>query len=136
MLPKVLQSEVLTALHNNHGHQGCERTTHLVRQRCYWPQMKKAIEQWCQQCPNCVAAKAVLPKVRTFPGSLLASKPLEIVAIDFTVLERASDGRENVLVVTDVFSKFTQAYPTSDQRASTVVRVLTEKWFCQYGIPQ
>ncbi|KAI4874714.1 hypothetical protein NFI96_007693 [Prochilodus magdalenae] len=81
-------------------------------------------------------AKAVYPKVRTFPGSILAFKPLEIVAIDFTVLERAGDGRENVLVVTDVFSKFTQAYPTSDQRASTVVRILTEKWFYLYGIPQ
>ena len=136
LLPEALKSEVLTALHNNHGHQGCERTTYLVRQRCYWPQMRRDIDQWCQQCSRCVAAKAVYPKVRTFPGSILAFKPLEIVAIDFTVLERAGDGRENVLVVTDVFSKFTQAYPTSDQRASTVVRILTEKWFYLYGIPQ
>ena len=70
-------------------------------------------------------AKAVVPKIRTFPGTLLASQPLEIVAIDFTVLERASDGRENVLVVTDVFSKFTQAYPAPDQKAQTVARLLT-----------
>uniref|UniRef100_A0A3B1JNG7 Integrase catalytic domain-containing protein n=1 Tax=Astyanax mexicanus TaxID=7994 RepID=A0A3B1JNG7_ASTMX len=43
---------------------------------------------------------------------------------------------ENVLVITDVFSKFTQAYPVSDQKASTVARVLTEKWFYVYGVPQ
>lgn len=81
-------------------------------------------------------AKAVVPKVRTFPGTLLASQPLDIVAIDFTVLERATDGRENVLVVTDVFSKFSQAYPAADQRASTVARLLTERWFYVYGVPK
>lgn len=136
LLPGALKSEVLTALHDNHGHQGCERTTHLVRQRCYWPQMRKDIEDWCQQCSRCVTAKAVHPKVRAFPGTLMASKPLEVVAIDFTVLDRASDGRENVLVVTDVFSKFTQAFPTPDQKATTVVRTLEEKWFYIYGVPQ
>lgn len=83
-----------------------------------------------------MAAKAVHPKVRHFLGSLLASKPLEILTIDFTVLDQVTDGDENVLVITDVFSKFTQAFPTPDQTASTVVRVLREKWFYTYGIPQ
>ncbi|KAK0148238.1 Gag-Pol polyprotein [Merluccius polli] len=62
--------------------------------------------------------------------------PLEVVAVDFTTLERTSDGQENVLVVTDIFSKFTQAYPTPNQKACTVARVLTEKWFYIYGVPQ
>ena len=59
-----------------------------------------------------------------------------LIAIDFTVSDKASDGRENVLVDTDVFSKFSQAFPTPDQRASTVARVLTEKWFYIHGIPK
>ena len=80
-----------------------------------------------------MVAKAALPKIRTFRGSLLATRPLEIVAIDFTILERASSGHENVLIVTDVFSKFTQAYPTLDQKAKSVVKVITEKWFYTYG---
>ena len=51
-----------------------------------------------------------------------------------SILERDSDGHENVLVVTDVFSKFTQAYPDSDQKAHTVAHLLTERWFYLYGI--
>jgi mannose/fructose-specific phosphotransferase system component IIA len=42
---------------------------------------------------------------------LLASKPNEILAIDFTVLEPATDGRENVLVMTDIFSKYLSHWP-------------------------
>lgn len=38
-------------------------------------------------------------------------------------------------MVTDVFSKFTQAYPTKDQRASTVARILMERWFDVYDVP-
>lgn len=57
------------------------------------------------------------------------------MAIDFTVLDRATDGCENVLVIMDIFSKFTQAFLTPDQTASMVVRVLMEKWFYIYGIP-
>ncbi|KAL6476249.1 hypothetical protein MHYP_G00147480 [Metynnis hypsauchen] len=91
VLPRSLRSEVLVALHDDQGHQGCERTTSLVRQRCYWPNMRKDIEKWCQECERCSLAKAVQPKVRTFPGNLLASRPLEVVAIDFTILERAID---------------------------------------------
>ena len=43
-------------------------------------------------------------------GHLTASKPNDILAMDFTVLEPASDGRENILIMTDVFSKYVQAY--------------------------
>lgn len=52
------------------------------------------------------------PKIRAPMKPFLATRPLEVVAVDFTMLEPASDGRENVLVVTDVFTKFTQAFPT------------------------
>lgn len=133
---QLLLPKVLTNLHNKHGHQGTERTTALVRERCYWPNMRADIEQWCKERERCIVSKAVHPAVRTTMGHLMAFKPLEVILIAFAILERASDGRENILVVTDVFSKFSQAYPAVDQRAQTVVKILTEKWFYTYGVPR
>ncbi|KAJ7999929.1 hypothetical protein DPEC_G00199500 [Dallia pectoralis] len=66
--------------------------------------------------------------------SFLATRPLEVVAVDFTVLEPATDGRENVLVITDVFTKFTQAFPTKDQKADTTAKILLREWFMKYGV--
>ena len=68
-------------------------------------------------------------------GILHAKKPLEVLAMDFTVLERSSSGLENVLVLTDVFTKFTQATPTRDQKATTVAQVLVKEWFVRFGVP-
>ena len=69
-------------------------------------------------------------------GSFTASRPLEVLAIDYTLLDRASSGLENVLVVTDIFTKLTQAVPTRDQKTKTVAKTLVKEWFVRYGVPE
>ena len=135
VLPAVLKKETLTQLHQDHGYQGIERTTELVRQRCYWPRMSADIKEWVQTCERCQVAKDSGSVPHSFMGHVLASRPNEIVAIDFTLLEPSQNGLENVLVMTDVFSKYTVAVPTRDQRAETVAQVLLTEWFFQFGVP-
>lgn len=79
--------------------------------------MHKHVEQWVKKCQRCVLTKMPLPKVQT---PFIATRPLEVVAVDYTTLERATDGRKNVLVITDVFTKFSQAFATGDQKADTM----------------
>ena len=69
-------------------------------------------------------------------GSLTADRPLQILAIDFTLLERSSSGHENILIMTDVYTKFTVAVPTKDQQATTTAKVLVKEWFMRYGAPR
>lgn len=68
-------------------------------------------------------------------GHLLASRPNEIMAIDFTLLEPSRSGLENVLVMTDVFTKYTLAVPTRDQHAETVAHTLVVEWFYKFDVP-
>ena len=135
LLAAVLRPKALHALHDQMGHQGEERTLNLVKQRVYWPGMQTCVEEYCKKCERCAVSKMPHVKVRTPMGSLLASKPLEVLAIDFTILEKSSNGIENVLVMTDVFTKYTVAVPTRDQSASTVVKVLVKEWLQRYGVP-
>ena len=133
VLPKELRHEAMEAVHDDHGHQGLDRTLALLRSKCYWPRMKKEVEEWIRRCSRCTLAKET--KVKTPLGSIVATRPFEVVAIDFSLLEKASNGQENVLVITDVFSKYTVAVPTKNQKSVTVARVLVDKWFHKFGPP-
>lgn len=135
LLPAAMKQEVLTQLHQQHGHQGVERTGQLVRQRCYWPGMSQDIARWCRECERCQCAKDTRPTPGSFMGHLLAARPNEILAVDFTLLECSRSGLEHVLVMTDIFTKYTLAVPTRDQRAETVAQVLVVEWFCKFGVP-
>lgn len=107
----------------------------MVRQRRHWPGMTGEVARWCQEYERCQSAKDTEPVARSFIGHLLASQPNEILAIDFMLFEPSRSGLENVLVMTDVFTKFTLAVPTRDQRAETVAHVLVTEWFYKFGIP-
>ena len=136
LLPEKLHSTVFEALHNDVGHQGFKRTLALIRKSSFWPGMIEDIQTWFSHCERCRMAKAPMPTVKPPIGNFLASRPNEVLATDFTLLDKASDGSENVLVMTDVFSKFTQAIPTKNQLATTVIKALVREWFTRFGIPR
>ena len=73
-------------------------------------------------------------KIRTPLGTIEASRPLEVIAIDYTLMEKAQ-GYENILVITEVCTKLTVASPTRDQKAKSVARALVQHWFRRYGAP-
>ena len=66
---------------------------------------------------------------------LLAFKPMERLAIDILKLDRGHGGVEDVLVMTDSFTKFAQAVPCKDQTAPVVAMALRDHWFGRYGVP-
>lgn len=133
LLPAQLETEVLQNLHDRHGHQGVDRTLALTRARCYWPKMDQSVREFIDRCEPCSLAKRVPLKIPM--GTIEATRPLEILAIDFTVLEKSTSGYENVLVMTDVFSKWTVAVPCKDQKATTVAKTLIKEWFTRLGAP-
>lgn len=46
VLPEKLKPLVLKNLHDNMGHIGTDKVTHLAHERFYWPFMQKEIEQY------------------------------------------------------------------------------------------
>ncbi|PIK37693.1 Retrovirus polyprotein [Apostichopus japonicus] len=93
------------------------------------PQMGCLVGSMCTRAKN-------QPRVREPIENLTATRPNEILAVDFTILEKDANRYENVLVMTDIFSKFTQAVATKDQTAESTAQALISHWFNRYGVPK
>ena len=97
--------------------------------------MYKDVAQYVKDCPHCEVAKGPYVGPITQPGSIIANGPLDLLCVDFTTMDPSRDSKENVLLLTDAFSKFIQTFVTPNQKALTVAKMIVDKWSYIYGIP-
>ena len=134
VIPAKSRKEILEFAHDRAGHMGRERTIALLRPRCYWPGMYSDVKDHVQECPRCIRRKHPVDQVAPLQN-VFTTHPMELVCIDYLTLESSKGGFENILVVTDHFTKYSQAYPTRNQTARTTAQVLYHNFFVHYGFP-
>ncbi|KAK3742406.1 hypothetical protein QZH41_020713, partial [Actinostola sp. cb2023] len=135
VLPESMHKRVLTGLHDNVGHLGKDKTLDLIQQRFFWPGMTSSVDKHIKECERCIKRKTPdPPRAPMIP--IVTTEPMELLAVDFLSIEKGKGGYENVLVVTDSFTKFAWAIPTRNQKAETVAKVLWEKVLVHFGLPQ
>ncbi|XP_059819440.1 uncharacterized protein LOC132390922 [Hypanus sabinus] len=135
VLPEEYHQTVLQALHDDSGHLGVEKTYGLLKDRFYWPRMRGDVEEYCRGCRRCIQRKT-LPALAAPLSHLQSAGPLDLVCMDFLSIEPDTSNTANVLVITDHYTRYAQAFPTKDQKATTVAKVLWEKYFVHYGLPR
>ena len=96
--------------------------------------MHKETTSYVSKCQNCVKRK-VIPGVAPLQP-IIASQPMELVHMDFLSIEPAKGKIENVLVITDHFTRCAQAYPSKTQTAQTTAKLLRENFIRYYGFPE
>ena len=68
--------------------------------------------------------------------AILVTQPLELVHMDYLSLEPSKGNIENVLVITDHFTRYALAYPSKTQTAQATARILWDNFICHYGFPE
>lgn len=134
-LPADFRDVVLKELHDEMGHLGIERTLELVRTRFFWPKMSSAVEQKIKTCERCVRRKTLPVKAAPLVN-IQTSRPLELLCMDFLTIEPDRSGTKDVLVMTDHYTKYAIAVPTSNQKAQTVAKCLWDHFLVHYGFPE
>ena len=135
ILPIKYQAQVLKLLHDGQGQQGLERTLASCWERFYWNTMFQDVTNYVKTCPQCQTVKGDYTDPKTKQGTIIANNPMDLLCIDFTKVDPSKSSKENILVLRDAFTKFSQAFITPNQKVLTIAKILVDKWFYIYGIP-
>ena len=135
VLPLTYRRRTVIACHDEFGHLGMDKTLILLQERFFWPRMNDDVRTHIRSCECCIRFKQ--KPEREEMSSFQTSYPLEIVHMDFLIIGSKKDPNKeiNVLVITDHFTRYAQAFVTTSQTAIVVAQTLYKEYFVHYGWP-
>ena len=86
------------------------------------------------KCHPCLAFKARQQKAPL--KNIMATHPLELVHLNYLCLEPGKGLEENILVLTDHFTRYALAYVTKTQTTQMTANTLWDKFIVHYGLPK
>ena len=132
VLPKRFICKVILACHDDNGHLGMEWRLRLLQERFFWPKMAEDVCTHIHSCEKCLRFKQ--PQERAEMQPILVSHLMEFIHLNLLTLGgKAGDAKStNILVITDHFTKYAQAYIIPKKTAIVVAHTLWENFLVHY----
>lgn len=138
---KVLKDhEVLEVLKRHHeepdaGHIGRDWMYERLKVHFYWPGMHKDVEDFVEACETCKRVKYEQSSSKAPLKTRQPIKPWAVIAADITgPFPKSRRGHSYVLVVQDLYTRFSEFYPLRRSTGSTILACL-KKLFSSRGYP-
>ena len=138
IIPQSLVKPALKRVHDGieGGHLGTFKTLHKLQARFWRPGLSSSVYDYVQSCLTCGQCKPPPKKPKAKLISIPSSHPMQRVHIDIIgPLPRTKKGNSYIMTVQCAYTKWAEAYPLRNQRASTCARVLINDWIYRYGVP-
>jgi len=115
------------------GHFGVAKTLVMLKEKFFWPHMKRKIQNHCASCLNCLYAKS-----SAMPAGMYTLLPVASTPMDFVLgLPKTSRGVDSIFVVVDHFSKMAHFIPCHKvDDASDIARLFFREVVCLHGLPK
>ncbi|GJW93182.1 reverse transcriptase domain-containing protein [Tanacetum coccineum] len=119
-------------------HPGADKMYYDLRDRYWWPGMKKDIAEYVSKCLTCLKVKAEHQR----PSGLLQQPEIPIwkwegIAMDFvTKLPRTSSGHDTIWVIVDRLTKSAHFLPMhEDYKIDRLARLYLNEIVARHGVP-
>ena len=133
ILPPSHRTKAIEGCHDQVGHLGLDRVLELLRDWFYWPGMHTDVASYLNSCPRCLRRKSQADQAPLL--NIEVNQPLELVHLDYLKIEPSKGNVENVLIITDHFTRYAQAFPSKTQTALTTAKLLWNNFILHYGFP-
>ena len=88
---------------------------------------------YINSCPSCLRRKSQPDQAPLL--NIEVNQPLELIYLDYLKIEPSKGKVENVLIITDHFTRYAQAFPSNTQTALTTAKLLWNNFILHYGFP-
>ena len=137
VVPQSKVQQVLTRLHQEAGHAGQRKMDAAASQRFWWPQQRRDIVNFCNNCEDCIRMKPPRRFLQAPLQPIVTGYPNEIVGVDIVgPLPETPRGNRYILVMVDLFTKWCEAVPIAATDAETTAQAIVENWVCRWGAPE
>ena len=133
LVPGKLQNQILIAVHENLGHMGTNKTYSFLRQRYFWPGMKKQLAHHIQTCGQCAQENLRAPPY--VPGTLtVPSQPMYHLYMDLIgQFPTTENGNNYCLTACCAFTDYLFCIPIPNKEAETVVQAYLKHIYAHFG---
>lgn len=130
VIPKLLRNKALHLAHK--GHPGMSKMSSAMKERIWWPGMKKAVEKWVEECEPCTLNGRKEPPT-PMKRTQMPEAPWDYIAIDHCGPYHLLGGI-HILSVMDYFSRYLIAIPVRSTKSNDTMSALEDQ-FDIFGYP-
>ena len=117
------------------GHLREHKLYHQLCSRYWWKGMPGDVGSWCRACEVC-ASRQVGKSIRPPLVPLPVEGAFDQVGVDVIQFVQSHTGNQYVVVFIDYLTKWVEAFPTKDQTALTIAKLLVEQVISRHGVPR
>ena len=139
LVPQSVVGRVLYDYHDSEyaGHPGAEETLRAILEFHYWPKMRDEVRDYVKRCFLCACCKCSNTAAAKTQRPHRPKRPWDTISIDLMgPYPRSSKGRRFILVATDMFSRWVEAFPIGSTESSRIIRLMEEEVFARWGYPR
>jgi len=119
------------------GHFGVDKTLSMLKDKLFWPHMRRDVQMHCYKCIICFQAKSKAMPHGLYTPLPAASTAWKEISMDFVLgLPRIARGFDSIFLVVDHFSKMAQFISCHKvDYASNIARLFFRDVVRLHGLP-
>ena len=138
VVPQQLRQKIMQEYHDGclAGHFSGPRLYKTLVRSWWWPHMYTDVMNYVNSCPQCAIVEGTGRKQKPLLQPIVTERPFQIVGVDIMELPVTARGNRYAIVFQDLFTKWPLVFPTPDQKAERIARLLVEEIVPTFGVPE